>query len=94
MEAYELCLRGEGIYIAYSVFEDWLKQSEKSLEELYVEKMNTFCCYLTNTSINGLLLLAEQWILTRGKKHRDKKIYSDYQLFNKSEQWLKSFDVK
>jgi len=90
----ELCLRGEGVIIAYTVFEEWLQQNDKSLEELYVEKMNQLECYFTNTGILGLLALAKQWITTRGKKYNDKKVYADFKILNKSGQWIKSFDIK
>jgi hypothetical protein len=70
----ELCLRGEGVFIAYSIFEKWLQQNDKSLEELYVEEMNSSERYFINTGIIGLLLQAEQWISTRGKKHKNKNI--------------------
>lgn len=90
---YELCLRGEGVFIAYSIFEKWIQQNDKSLEELYVEEMNYSQCYFTNTGIIGLLSLANQWILTRGKKHKTKIIYANCKVFNNSGQWIKSFGI-
>lgn len=89
----ELCLRGEGVFIAYSIFEKWLQQSDKSLEEMYVDKMNILQCYFTRMGINGLLLLAEKWIATRGKKHANKKLYANCNIINRAGQWLKSFDI-
>lgn len=89
--SYELSLRGEGIIIAYKVFEQWLKQEQKSLEELYVEDMNRICCYYTREGIEGLLKLAEQWINTIGKKFKHLKIYADVKIYSKSFQLLKAY---
>lgn len=94
LEKRYLYLCGEQVYIAYYVFENWIKQNEKSLEEMYVDEMNGLWGHFTRPSILGLLSLAEQWVNTRGKKHIHKKIYADCKIYNKSHQWIKSFDLE
>jgi hypothetical protein len=88
-----LCLRGEGIAIAYEVFLEWIKQKKISFEELLIMKKEEMQCYLTQTGIYGLIYLAEYWLCKSpgySKKHKT-LLRAQYRVYNQSRQIVRAF---